>query len=471
MFKKKITLPEVEEVKLPVLFGLRPGKYILILLILVILALVFLFGFLPGIVNGGRYVHFNSSYSYVGVIVDDIYIGSTEGSRFFIPSGKHNVEYLKNGDVVFNESIEIDHPVFMTMLFKRTMDIDVNIPEETKIYEKSLSLALEDLPLYSVVTEYPSAYNYRPIFTMLAKDAVSAGIKDVADDLLLEALFITTEEMFEDYKQAKELYQKNSINYKSEKLIKLEDALEKLFDGTTPRYNGEIYFPNLSPVKTQDGYRYESTLFTIGKEQDNAFSSISEYPVNVSLPAFTLAEKLVSEYEYALFIKENPYWAKDNIDEIVKDGMADEYYLAGIFPTTNVKSDKPIRNISYYAAKAYADWMKKTTGKNYRLPTEAELELASTLSTEDFSTSLLYSDYSAGPKALKGGLWELTSTSFIPLSRVADSYYLSALELGDVVVKGGSFISDPSFVKSYTVGSLDRKDTSEYLGFRLVLGE
>ncbi|MCR5732595.1 MAG: formylglycine-generating enzyme family protein [Sphaerochaetaceae bacterium] len=471
MFKKKITLPEVEEVKLPKLFGMRPGKYILILLILVILVLTFLIGFLPGIINGGRYVHFESPYSDVGVIVDDIYVGSTEGSRFFLSSGNHKIEYIKSGDVVLSEELEIDHPIFLTLLFKRTLEKDVAISQDTKIYEKALSLALEDLPLYSAVTDYPSAFNYRPVLTNLAKDAVSAGVKDVSKDLLLEALFITTEKMYEDYKSAKTIYSDNNIKYESNKLDKLDKALEKLFNGENPEFDGEILIPNLAPVITADGFKYQATEFTIGNQENALFDSIAQFPVSVKLDTFTLSEMLVSEYEYALFIKANPYWAKDNIDTIVKDGMADEYYLAGIFPTTNIKNDKPIRNISYYAAKAYAEWMKSETGKNYRLPTEAELELASYLSTEEFSSSLLYSDYTQGPKSLNGGLWELTSTAFLPLSRVADCYDLSNLEIGDVVVKGGSFISDPNSVDSYTVGALDRKDTSEYLGFRLALGE
>ena len=56
---------------------MRPGKYILIVLIILILIIFFLLGLLPGIINGGRYVSFNSSLSNVGVIIDDKYIGNT----------------------------------------------------------------------------------------------------------------------------------------------------------------------------------------------------------------------------------------------------------------------------------------------------------------------------------------------------------------------------------------------------------
>ena len=52
--KQKIDLPPVEEVVLPKLFNLRPGYYLLGLIILIVLLLIFLFGFLPGIRKGGR---------------------------------------------------------------------------------------------------------------------------------------------------------------------------------------------------------------------------------------------------------------------------------------------------------------------------------------------------------------------------------------------------------------------------------
>ena len=93
---KKEKLPEVEPVRLPVLFGMRPGKYILILLIAAVILIFFLLGILPGIVRGGRYISFETSYSDVGVILDGQYIGSSEGSRIFVSSGSHEAEYIKN---------------------------------------------------------------------------------------------------------------------------------------------------------------------------------------------------------------------------------------------------------------------------------------------------------------------------------------------------------------------------------------
>jgi len=43
-------------------------------------------------------------------------------------------------------------------------------------------------------------------------------------------------------------------------------------------------------------------------------------------------------------------------------------------PSHFMDKDQPAINISWYAARNYAKWLRKYTGKNYRLPTEAEWE-------------------------------------------------------------------------------------------------
>ena len=93
--RKKRELPEVEPVKLKPIFGIRPGVVILSGMIAVILLVFFLLFMLPGIVNGGKYVSFDSGLTNVGVYLDGTYLGSTEGSRYFIESGKHDVRYVK----------------------------------------------------------------------------------------------------------------------------------------------------------------------------------------------------------------------------------------------------------------------------------------------------------------------------------------------------------------------------------------
>ena len=193
-------------------------------------------------------------------------------------------------------------------------------------------------------------------------------------------------------------------------------------------------------------------------------------PVTVSVPAFEIAHNYVSEYDYALFIQENPYWAKENTDELIADGVADEYYLAGITPSVQNHSSTPVRNISWYAAQAYCDWLSARTGISYRLPTEAEWYIASLdAADKSYARSLVSVDTDlSSPASVMGGLWEFTSTAYVPLSR-AEGLTLSTGEIDftDVVVKGGSYINSASEVTRESVGVMPRDVTSDYAGFRL----
>ena len=70
-----------------------------------------------------------------------------------------------------------------------------------------------------------------------------------------------------------------------------------------------------------------------------------------------------------------------------------------------------------------------------------------------------------------GLLWEFTSTPFIPLSRITD--YDKIINLGnmygydDVIVKGGSYVSDPASISIDTGGITSKSTCSEFCGLRL----
>ena len=105
--------------------------------------------------------------------------------------------------------------------------------------------------------------------------------------------------------------------------------------------------------------------FQMGSEIGNT----DEKPVHpVYLDAFYIDRYEVTNAEFKQFVDANPQWGKDQIPREYHDG----YYLAhwnlNEFPSG--KEDYPVIYVSWYAAMAYAQWIKK------RLPTEAEWEKA-----------------------------------------------------------------------------------------------
>lgn len=467
---KKDKLPEVEDVVLPKFLGMRPGKYILIVLIIFILIIFFLLGLLPGIINGGRYVKFNSSLSNVGIIIDNEYIGSTEGSRIFVSSGKHQVEYIKDSIVIDSATIEVDHPILLTMLFKRTMDVELLISPDKTVYERALKRTLEQIQDYSAITDYSSSYNYPPLIENLAKDAISCRQSDVSKEFFFIANFITSNEMKNDLDNAINILKDNNINYSSLEFDNLYNSLDDILNSKLDMVSLNTVNKVEIPKKDNSMFVYPETEFTIGSDSFVNIFGINTYPVKLNVKPFAVSSTYVSEYEYAQFISENPYWAKSNIDTLIKDGMVDEYYLAGIFLSVDNKSSLPIRNISWYAANAYIKWLSNKNNENYRLLSEAEWEVVATsCKDKPYCNSLVIIDNDETlPKGVNGCLWEFTSTPYIPLSRLSGLYLDSvSFETKDVVIKGGSFINKSSSVNSSSVGVIEKKTTSEYTGFRV----
>ena len=467
--KKDEKLVDVEPVRLPSFGPLRPGKYILIFLITVILLAVFLLFFLPGIVKGGRYVTFTSSMSSVGVVIDGEYIGSTSGTNYFIESGSHEAEYIKNGITVRKETLEIDHPVFATLFIRRTQTVDI-VPTQTDgLYESVFDNTLEGVVSYSAVLSYDETYNYPPLYTSYARDVSAIGIRDVSSDFHLLSSFVTTGEMLDDLKAAAAILDENGVKYSTADLT----VLDSLISGNGENTDCTLLSPSGNAHYTSDGfYSYSGESFTMGVNGKVSIETMNTLPVTVITSDFDLAQFYVTEYEYALFTKENPYWAKDNLETLIADGMADEYYLAGITLSTAYVSNLPVRNISWYAADAYCRWLSEKTGTEYRMPSEAEwYQAASSAEGRAYASSILSLDNGShtSPLSMLGGLWEFTSSAYVPLSRIDGmTYDAGDLSQSDIIVKGGSYINDPSDISRETVGVMRREVCSDYTGLRLV---
>ena len=188
----------------------------------------------------------------------------------------------------------------------------------------------------------------------------------------------------------------------------------------------------------------------------------------MSTPDFSISSRPVSEYDYALFVSENPEWALSNKENLISEGLVDENYLSGVSLSIGYVSIRPIRNISYYAAQAYIDWLSRRDGVNYRLPNEAEWSYAAySVQDKNYVTSLNWADAdSSRPQMMMGGVWEFTSSEYVPLSRIL-GYDCYSLENDDIIIKGGSYLNSPEEINADTVGLISKSTCSDYVGFRI----
>lgn len=470
---RKKQLPEVEPVKLKPFHGIRPGVYIIIIWALIILLLAFVLFVLPGLVSNTSYVTFNEPVVGSGVYEDGIYLGSATDGVYKTTGGNHKYTFTYEGEEYGEVESKVKRKVFFTLFSHKPQLI---VPERSyndEVKEKVVSAFIRDVTSYSAVISAPDTFHYPPIFSAFASNSVEMSIKDVRDAWLLALSHISSSSLYEDYEVGKEILLKSGILFETEESKELEYYIEALFNGEKVILEKSMENNILLPTKDGDFFHYEPTIVEMGYSTTLTVESAKEAPVKVEVYDFSIARNLVTEHDWALFVEENPKWSKDNLETLVEEGLVDSNYLKGITLSPYINSIRPIRNISYYAASAYVEWKSGKDGVIYHIPTEKEWYTAS-FSTKDkeYVTSLVYVENNpTTPTAMLGLLWEFTSTPFIPLSRITD--YDKINNLGnmygydDVIVKGGSYVSDPSSISIDTVGITSKSTCSEFCGLRL----
>lgn len=425
---KKKELPKVEPVHLKEHFGMKPGKWLTILYAAAFLLLIFLVCFLPGIVNGSKRVTFTSAAYNSAVYIDGSYAGGTPFTKT-VSSGDHEIVYTVNGCEIDRFTVHVGHPVFLTWLVPRKQSVESTASLTDAAFKAVSKEFLTDTAAYSAVLNYDNIYNYPPLFENYAK-SISTYSSDAKDILDLACLFITTEEMKADAEKAASLSG-----------LTLDTSIK------TPATEGKVSTP--SSVRSTE--LYSITGYSIGND-------------------FSISRNEITEAQYVQFIKEVPYWSADNIETLIADNKADKYYLADI-NTNNPSETRPVRNISYYSALAYCSWLSSKTGKEVSLPTENQWIEAALVSDQTYQRTLVSASTEDTVVSMFGGVWELTSSPYIPGARFSHETAQGFLATGaeaEVVVKGGSLVNGNSGITVWGAGTWPLNTCSDYLGFRII---
>ena len=177
------------------------------------------------------------------------------------------------------------------------------------------------------------------------------------------------------------------------------------------------------PIVEQDDMRpVEEGTFQMGN--DNGY--LDERPSHeVSLQAFMMDRHEVTYQEYKEFIDEHPEWEKGSVDIALADLDYLQDWDEGAYPQH--KADYPIVCVSWYAAKAYAEWAGK------KLPTEAQWEYAARGSFKNM-------DYPWG-KQFKSRLLRWRGSKERGLVKVG-SYTMNGFRLHDILGNAAEWTSD-----------------------------
>ena len=122
--------------------------------------------------------------------------------------------------------------------------------------------------------------------------------------------------------------------------------------------------PPSEPIAPEGMVSIPASEFQMGNDE---WGANNEQPVHtVYLDAFFMDKHEVTNFEYQQFVRANPSWQKDKIDDRFHNGNYLKDWQENAYPSG--KTRHPVVYVSWYAAMAYAQWAGK------RLPTEAEWE-------------------------------------------------------------------------------------------------
>jgi formylglycine-generating enzyme required for sulfatase activity len=99
------------------------------------------------------------------------------------------------------------------------------------------------------------------------------------------------------------------------------------------------------------------------------FRSVTD-PPGVAVKSFLLDVEPVTNEEFLEFVRANPRWQRSQVKRLFADENYLQHWAGDLELGTNARSNQPVTFVSWFAAKAYAQWAGK------RLPTLAEWELA-----------------------------------------------------------------------------------------------
>lgn len=230
---------------------------------------------------------------------------------------------------------------------------------------------------------------------------------------------------------------------------------------------------------------FEGGLAQVGYAGDD-FCFDNERPRHrVYLQPFALAQRLVTNAEYARFIDDGGYqraelWLADGWDTVQRlgwraphywlqrDGQALEYTLHGLRPRADAQ---PVCHVSGYEAEAYARWA------GARLPTEQEWELAAAsapppsggVETGHFHPQAALGE---GLQQLYGHCWQWTRSAYTPYP----GYRAAAGAIGEYngkfmsnqwVLRGGSCVSRAAHLRPSYRNFFYPPDRWQFSGIRL----
>lgn len=519
-------------VRLKPVLGMEPGLYLTILYAFILLAVIFLLLFLPGVVRWGSEVTITTQPNGAAIYVDGRYVGATPDT-VFVSGGAHDLSVQKPYYGGVDNRIEVGGRLFGSLFVPRRERFGYQL--KVKDLTGLLRHSFHELSRWAMVNHFLPNYQLPPIMQSTVEGALNSAdfsgraalwgflesamgdvhnpsllgdLRTAVGDLAGASSVATPERLLSTLTSSLDLgnhypdlafWLAYSLPAKERAQFEASSLYKKAESDYLSRMASfkEVHRSGTGAPLTVDGMRF---LFVAGgsyimgakagQRPDRVDLSSADLPHIEQVPDYYMLATDVTHAEYSTFVAENPKWAPTAAADLAKQGLATTDYLKGW--ATPLGPDYPQAYVSYYAAEAFCQWLQSKlppslAGYTVRLPSAGEWEWAARMNVSP-DRSVFHDSYdsvqpagagaanSVGIRDLLGNLWEWTSSWYFPaayfLTSTEGGTSLVAKPVGDgaeKAVRGGSWASSQRGVTYTTRGSQPPDWCTPYLGFRPII--